>query len=246
VINSYLCPSDPNADFDRSNSYHASIGSTTYESPITTPGLFAVWTCYGIRDCTDGSSNTIAFAEALTGQDTAGFGYGSQMNFGAGSGPYRGNMVTDATNPGTGGQGGDDPSGFYGTSAQFLMASANSAAVLQGLQACAQKWGATGEAYSSMRGFSWADGNGGWTYTNIIQTPNKDSVFAGNGCRFGCPQPCGIDSSFSYAVSSNHPGGANILMGDGHVQFVKDSVSRLTWWALGTRNGGEVISSDSY
>jgi prepilin-type N-terminal cleavage/methylation domain-containing protein len=38
VINSFLCPSDPNAGFDRSNSYHASIGSTTYESPINTPG----------------------------------------------------------------------------------------------------------------------------------------------------------------------------------------------------------------
>ena len=247
VINSYLCPSDPNADFDRSNSYHASIGSTTYESPITTPGLFAVWTCYGIRDCTDGSSNTIAFAEALTGQDTAGFGYGSQMNSAAGNGPYRGNLVTSANNPGTGGQGSDDPAGYYGTSAQFLYASANTAAVLQGLQACATQWSTPApDGFSSMRGFSWSDGNGGWTYTNIIQTPNRDSIFPGGGCRFGCPQPCGIDSSFSYGVSSNHPGGANILMGDGSVRFVKDSVSRLTWWALGTRNGGEVISSDSY
>ncbi len=97
-----------------------------------------------------------------------------------------------------------------------------------------------------MRGFSWTDGNGGWTYTNIIQTPNRDTVFPGGGCRFACPQPCGIDSSFSYAVSSNHPGGANILMTDGSVRFIKDGVSRLTWWALGTRNGGEVVSSDSY
>ena len=80
VINAFLCPSDPNADFDRSNSYHASIGSTTYESPINTPGMFAVWTAYGLRDCTDGSSNTIAFAESLTGQDNAGFGYGNQQN----------------------------------------------------------------------------------------------------------------------------------------------------------------------
>jgi hypothetical protein len=35
-------------------------------------------------------------------------------------------------------------------------------------------------------------------------------------------------------------------MTDGSVRFVKDSVARLTWWALGTRNGGEVISADSY
>ena len=80
VINSFLCPSDPNADFDRSNSYFASIGSTTYESPIHTSGMFAVWNSYGLRDCTDGSSNTIAFAESLTGQDNAGFGLGSQQN----------------------------------------------------------------------------------------------------------------------------------------------------------------------
>ena len=30
-----------------------------------------------------------------------------------------------------------------------------------------------------MRGFSWADGNGGWTYCNIIQTPNRDSALSG-------------------------------------------------------------------
>ncbi len=43
-----------------------------------------------------------------------------------------------------------------------------------------------------------------------------------------------------------HPGGANIMMGDGSVRFVKDSINIQTWWALGTRNGGEVVSADSY
>jgi prepilin-type processing-associated H-X9-DG protein len=47
-------------------------------------------------------------------------------------------------------------------------------------------------------------------------------------------------------MSSNHPGGANILMADGSVRFLKNSVSQLTVWALGSRNRGEVISSDSY
>ena len=46
--------------------------------------------------------------------------------------------------------------------------------------------------------------------------------------------------------SSKHPGGVNLLLGDGSVKFVKDSVNLQTWRALGTRNGGEVISSDSY
>jgi prepilin-type processing-associated H-X9-DG protein len=240
VISSYLCPSDPNAGAQRSNSYHASIGSTTYESPVTTPGMFAVFTSYGIRDCTDGTSNTIAFAEALTGRALAVSGNTSQGD------AYPGDVVENAHNPGTGGQGADDPQGFFGTNAQFLTASSNSAAVLAGLQACATAWTTQSSAsYSTMRGFSWSDGNGGWTYTNIIQTPNRDSVFPGGGCRFDCAG-CGIDSSFSYAVSSNHPGGANILLADGSVRFMKDSVARLTWWALGTRNGNEVISADSY
>ena len=45
---------------------------------------------------------------------------------------------------------------------------------------------------------------------------------------------------------SNHPGGVNVAMGDGSVKFIKDTISYQTWWALGTRNLGEVISSDSY
>ena len=46
--------------------------------------------------------------------------------------------------------------------------------------------------------------------------------------------------------SSRHPGGVNTLFGDGSVKFIKNSVALLTYRALGTRNGGEAISSDSY
>ena len=47
-------------------------------------------------------------------------------------------------------------------------------------------------------------------------------------------------------ATSNHPGGVNVCFTDGSVRFVKDSVGLQTWWALGTKNGGEVLSSDSY
>jgi hypothetical protein len=30
------------------------------------------------------------------------------------------------------------------------------------------------------------------------------------------------------------------------VKFVKNSINRQTWWALGTRANGEVVSADSY
>ncbi len=46
--------------------------------------------------------------------------------------------------------------------------------------------------------------------------------------------------------SSRHPGGVNVVFGDGSVKFVKDSINLPIWRALGTRAGGEVISADSY
>jgi prepilin-type N-terminal cleavage/methylation domain-containing protein/prepilin-type processing-associated H-X9-DG protein len=47
-------------------------------------------------------------------------------------------------------------------------------------------------------------------------------------------------------ASSRHPGGVNTCFADGSVKFIKDSISVPTWQALGTRAGGEVVSSDSY
>jgi prepilin-type processing-associated H-X9-DG protein len=43
---------------------------------------------------------------------------------------------------------------------------------------------------------------------------------------------------------SLHPGGANVLMGDGSVRFIKQSINLRTWQALSSRAVGEVISGD--
>ncbi|RUL87133.1 DUF1559 domain-containing protein [Tautonia sociabilis] len=56
----------------------------------------------------------------------------------------------------------------------------------------------------------------------------------------------GHDVLGAAAPSSNHPGGVNVCMADGSVKFIKDTVNLQTWWALGTRRGGEVISADQY
>lgn len=45
---------------------------------------------------------------------------------------------------------------------------------------------------------------------------------------------------------SFHPGGVNLLLLDGHVQFIKDSVNLLTFRAISTRAVGEIISGDAY
>ena len=43
---------------------------------------------------------------------------------------------------------------------------------------------------------------------------------------------------------SDHPGGGNVLMGDGSVRFIKETIYPYTWVALSTRNGGEIANGD--
>ncbi|OJW20877.1 MAG: hypothetical protein BGO49_29145 [Planctomycetales bacterium 71-10] len=49
-----------------------------------------------------------------------------------------------------------------------------------------------------------------------------------------------------FNASSRHPGGVNLLMCDGSVRFVKNTVNFGAWGALGTMGNGEIISSDAY
>jgi prepilin-type N-terminal cleavage/methylation domain-containing protein/prepilin-type processing-associated H-X9-DG protein len=78
-------------------------------------------------------------------------------------------------------------------------------------------------------------GRGGPYYH--VMSPNQPAcaVFAGFG---------NVDSFIG--PSSLHPGGVNVLFLDGSVRFIKSTIDLPTWNALGTRAGGEVISSDSF
>jgi len=90
-------------------------------------------------------------------------------------------------------------------------------------------------AYSGTRGSRWFHGSmSGGSTVNHYWTPNSKKA------------DCAGDTNGLYSARSFHPGGVEVLFGDGHVAFVKDSVSQATWWALATRNGGEVIGSDQY
>jgi prepilin-type processing-associated H-X9-DG protein len=45
------------------------------------------------------------------------------------------------------------------------------------------------------------------------------------------------------AYRSEHTGGANFVMADGSVQFLRDSIDPTNFYGLGTRAGGEVVSA---
>lgn len=46
--------------------------------------------------------------------------------------------------------------------------------------------------------------------------------------------------AYEVSFGSRHTGGANFLMGDGSVRFIRDSVAPATLSALGTRAGGDI------
>ncbi len=95
-------------------------------------------------------------------------------------------------------------------------------------------------AWLSQQGAAWAMGEIVSTTYNHVSGPNSRT----------CTGMDTMSMSMSgwaedIPASSNHPGGANVLMGDGAVHFIKDSIDLRVWRALATRNGGEVISGDS-
>jgi prepilin-type processing-associated H-X9-DG protein len=51
-------------------------------------------------------------------------------------------------------------------------------------------------------------------------------------------------SAMLMGANSAHPAGVNLLLCDGSVRFVRDSIRIVTWRALGTKDGGEVIGND--
>jgi len=48
------------------------------------------------------------------------------------------------------------------------------------------------------------------------------------------------------AARSWHTGGVNVAFADGSVHFIKDAVNKQTWASLGSKAGGEIISSDAF
>jgi prepilin-type processing-associated H-X9-DG protein len=108
---------------------------------------------------------------------------------------------------------------------------------------------ATGQAVgggNQGRGMRWGDGRAQYTGVHTILPPNKPSCFRGGDASQGIS-----------TVGSRHQGGAHVLMGDGAVRFITDSIEAGNiagtpaigdkspyglWGALGTRASKETES----
>jgi prepilin-type N-terminal cleavage/methylation domain-containing protein/prepilin-type processing-associated H-X9-DG protein len=244
-IASFLCPSSPlpkgtyaccNALKPPGNNYFASVGgSIDWRSSANVPGLFGYdfnpfiygtgWVsqapAISIRDISDGTSNTIAFGEWRTG------------DFSCTTLSVPQDIMNPITFPGI-----SYNAPWAGTALQQFMGWLNSCAAYapQSITASPQ-W----EHNMSGLGQGWDQGMFGYSLGNTLLAPNPNIP----NCRT-CGWNGDLDCPGMYGMSSFHPGGANIAMADGSVRYLKSSTAMNIVWGLGSKAGGEIISSDQY
>ena len=104
-----------------------------------------------------------------------------------------------------------------------------------------------GGAQEDFRGAIWIDIPGlSQIYTRSTPNSTSPDVFFPAGRCYNRPElnlPCTIASKeeSTAAARSRHPGGVHVLLGDGSVHFVNQSISLSVWRARGTIAGGEVV-----
>src|SRR5262249_43403662 len=161
-------------------------------------------------------SNTIAFSESLIST-----GHWVKWRDGVASGDYQ-------------------QQGSGKSPSALLDANSNIPAVMRDLQTCTQYFQNRQFPSYEDKGYRWAAGSPGVSSFNPIVPPNA-TQYPWGGCRLDC-QGCGFEFGEFQNATSFHPGGCNVLFADGSVKFIKSSISMPTWWALGTKANGEVVS----
>jgi prepilin-type processing-associated H-X9-DG protein len=93
------------------------------------------------------------------------------------------------------------------------------------------------------RGALWYSGHPWGCHYNHVMLPNDRS------CAYTCDPTAtrgGTHWCGALTAGSRHPGMVNVLMADGGVRAIKDTIAIDVWRVLGTRAGGEVIGADAY
>jgi prepilin-type N-terminal cleavage/methylation domain-containing protein/prepilin-type processing-associated H-X9-DG protein len=243
-IASFLCPSSPlakgnvacvNTIVSPGNNYFGSVGgSLNWQAWNNPPGLFTFdgnpnfvnwmgsYPPTTIRDISDGTSNTIAFGEWRTGD-------------------FNCTILTipqDVINPVAFPASISMNAPWGGAQLQTFIGWLNTcaASATQTIVKTPQ-W----EYNMSYLGLSWDQGLLGYSLGNTLLAPNPNIP----NCRT-CSWNGDWDCPGMYGLSSYHPGGGNVALADGSVRFLKSSTAMNVVWSLGSKAGGEVVSSDQY
>ena len=86
------------------------------------------------------------------------------------------------------------------------------------------------------QGLGWADSEGPFSLDGATGTGSTEGCGPTNGCVFP------LNKKNDNEPYSFHFGGSNVLFTDGHVQYLRETVSLLTFAALCTMNAGEILT----
>jgi prepilin-type N-terminal cleavage/methylation domain-containing protein/prepilin-type processing-associated H-X9-DG protein len=221
IVKSYMCPSDPNpGNYERQahgHSYAMNVGQlrnfrSWYANGATyCPGWDgAIAQTVTIDTIIDGTTKTAAWAEWVKGTAIDNRAIASK-----------------------------DSRAWVWRLDNNIDPNANGAILTQGFGSVDTM---TGDAYFNhvcnmattpvwcWKGEYWTLGHGGrGSGISFSVKPNGNSCYGEGGES--------VDTGM--AASSRHPGGVNVSMCDGSVQFVSESIDFKVWWMMGSRNGQE-------
>ncbi len=229
-VASFLCPSDAKPRTASISNYVGSVGGpfqldptwsgTFIPTPTTDFNYLGVKSpaTVKIASILDGTSNTALFSEVLSGPAS-----------------IKG-ITTSTTNP-------NQWKRVYFPSSSNNQA-ATFDAVLAVINTCASlpagtaaKGGARGDWFYAYPNYS------NFSVYNHMSSPNSRACSTSQTSQ---GNTWGQDIWGPAPPTSNHPGGVNLLLADGSVKFIKDTINLTTWWAIGSKAGGEVVSADQY
>ncbi len=226
IVQAFLCPSDAPEISPSYLNYFGNIGGPYLFQKYSGTIVFDSGSVanpshiVGLRDVTDGTSNTAIWSESVSGLPQGSSGIPA-------NGSPKERRVHFLPTTGAGNQTGDI------NTIQAFIAGCNSIP------------SSTMSSNTTSRGTNWQ-----LAYRLYLTVAVYNHLMPPNGRNCISVdlsyQQENVDVFGTAGPSSNHPGGVNVAMTDGSVKFIKSTISLPTWWALGTRAGGEVISADSY
>ena len=230
----FLCPSCPNTgviisennyryNFGGSTPFGGSRGSDRNDLEATSPagfsskgnGAFTIGNGLKVGSITDGLSNTTFFSERTKGSGK----------------PLTGlPAIEDVTNMQS------RPQGLIDADVMMADCGAMAPQINGGFNFNSGGRWLPGSDFSN----GWPFGFYSSTMYNHVAPPNWKSIDCGT-------RSATVDAPGEHAIMSarsKHTGGVNASMGDGSVRFVSDAIDLQAWRSLGTRDGGEVYSSE--